>query len=381
MGTSVDAGNSISTATRLTPPISGTGYLDSSDANDYYKVTLSMQAIISASLSPPSGSDFDIYLYDSSGTEVSSSTSSTASDSFTYTVESAGDHYLRVYRYSGSGNYSLGVTESTPAVQAESAHPYTNDFDQTWSLSQTSAGRVRVHFSQLDLESGRDYVYLYDENNNLVTSYTGNYRDLWSDWVSGSEVNVRLKTDGSMTFYGFTVDNVEGGAAATSTASATNVAVIVGINNYQLINGLRYAVPDAQDWKNYLSGEGYTIGSFLTDSQAESNIRTAITNAAAQAGTNGTLVLVFSGHGTATSPGDAHALCCSDAGSSSNTGYLTGSELQTLLSGYSGRLFVFFDSCHSGGMSQSVTSTKRYMTTICGGPGYGYDMSSYGNGA
>lgn len=270
---------------------------------------------------------------------------------------------------------------STVGAEAESSHPYANDFDQTWTITRSGAGRVRAHFTQLDTESNWDYVYIYDENNNFIESYTGSYRDQWTSWVDGSAIKIRLVTDGSITDYGFTVDQVQTGAAVPVTPS-NKVAVIVGINNYQNINGLRYCINDANDWRSYLVGQGYTISSFLTDSQAtEANIRSAITTAAAQAGSNGTLVLIFSGHGTAASPGDAHAFCAYNAGGS-GTGYITGAELQSDLSTYNGKLFVFFDSCHSGGMDVGlINSTKRYMTTTSTGAGYGYDESSYSNGA
>ena len=376
-----DAGNSFDQALTISTG-TGNGYVNATDTDDYYKINVEQGATISAALTPPSGSDFDLYLYSPNQARVDSSIlSGDQTDMIQYDATSAGVYYIRVHRYSGEGTYSLNVSVSGAGALAESAHPYANNSSLFWTINRSGAGRIRAHFVQLDVENGWDYVCIYDENYNQIVSYTGSYRDMWTDWVNGSTIIIGLFTDGSNVDYGFTVDNAEIGAAVPVTPT-NKVAVLVGINDYARINDLRYAVNDAQDWRSYLTGEGYTISSFLTNSQAtEASIRTAITNAAAQTGADGTLVLVFSGHGTNASPGDAHAYCCYDAGSTSNTGYLTGTELQGLLSGYNGKLFVFFDSCFSGGMSQSVTSTKRYMTTTCTGSGYGYDESSYSNGA
>jgi uncharacterized caspase-like protein len=155
----------------------------------------------------------------------------------------------------------------------------------------------------------------------------------------------------------------------------------VGINSYQSLAGMRYCVNDATDWKSYLVRQGYTISSFLTDSRAtEANIRAAITNAANQAGSDGTLMLIFSGQGTDSSPGGESVFCAHDAGQSGNAGYVTATELKDLLSGYGGRLFAFFDSSNSGGMGELATSAKRYVVAATTAAGYRHDIPPYNNG-
>jgi hypothetical protein len=167
--------------------------------------------------------------------------------------------------------------------------------------------------------------------------------------------------------------------------------VIAGINDYQYISDLSYCVNDANDWKNYLQGQGYTISSFLTNSQAtEIAIKNAIANAISQAGSTGTVAFVFSGHGGKYSEaglsGDG-SVCYGYDGSTSSgtTGNLQDTELQSCFSGYTGKVFIFLDSCRSGGMNEVVSNdpngANRYMTTTCGSNGYGYDESSYSNGA
>jgi hypothetical protein len=382
-----DAGNSRDQALAISSG-SGTGYLDSTDTNDYYKVNVTSGGQISAILAPPSGSDFDLYLYDPNGSQVASSTlSGSQTDTINYTTTSTGDWYIRVYRYSGDGTYSLQVSTSLANVLAESPHPYPNNYDQTWTISQAGAGQIRVHFTQLDVESNWDYVYIYDGNNNLITTYTGSYRDMWTDNVTGDTIKVRLVSDYSVTGYGFTIDRKETGTAPPP-STGNKFAILVGVNNYidPAINDLVGCVEDAADWRTYLVRNGYQISYFLADGQAtEANIKRAIANVVARAGADSTIVFAFSGHGAKSEevglPAGNSVICTADSGFGTN-GNLTDLELRDAFVNYQGRLMVFLDSCRSGGMNEVATgNANRYMTTACSDDGYGFGIPQYQNGA
>jgi hypothetical protein len=382
-----DAGNSRDQALVISPG-SGTGYLDSTDTDDYYKVNVTSGGQISAILAPPSGSDFDLYLYDPNGSQVASSTlGGNQTDTINYTTTSTGDWYIRVYRYSGEGTYSLQVSTSSANVLAESPHPYPNNYDQMWTISQAGAGQIRVHFTQLDVESNWDYVYIYDGNNNLITTYTGSYRDMWTDNVTGDTIRVRLVSDYSVTGYGFTIDSKETGAAPPP-PTGNKFAILVGVNNYidPAINDLVGCVEDAADWRTYLTSKGYQISYFLADAQAtEANIKQAIANVVARAGADSTIVFAFSGHGAKSAevglPAGNSVICTADSGWGTS-GNLTDIELRDAFANYQGRLMVFLDSCRSGGMNEVATgNVKRYMTTACSDDGYGFGIPQYQNGA
>jgi hypothetical protein len=382
-----DAGDTRDQALAISPS-SGSGYLDSTDTNDYYKITTTSSGGIDVILAPPTGSDFDLYLYDSNGSQVASSTrSGSQTDTINYTATSVGDWYVRVYLYSGEGTYSLQVSTSSANVLAESPHPYPNDYDQTWTISQAGAGQIRVHFTQLDVESNWDYAYIYDEGYNLITTYTGSYRDMWTDWVTGSTIRVRLVSDYSVTGYGFTIDRKETGAAPPP-PTGNKFAILVGVNDYidPAINDLVGCVEDAADLRTYLTFKGYQISYFLADAQAtEANIKQAIANVVARAGSDSTIVFAFSGHGAKSeevglSAGNS-VICTADSGWGTS-GNLTDIELRDAFANYQGRLMVFLDTCRSGGMNEVATgNAKRYMTTACSDDGYGFGIPQYQNGA
>ena len=107
-----DAGNTFHTALTISPG-SGTGYVDSTDEDDYYKVYVPLGATqISVTMAPPVGADFDLYLCKS---EHSFGWASPRfkSESICWTNPSSGYWYVRVNRCSGSGTYSMTVSVFT----------------------------------------------------------------------------------------------------------------------------------------------------------------------------------------------------------------------------------------------------------------------------
>ena len=81
-GSGSDAGGSMSTATWLPSSSNATYYgnLSSSDTSDYFGFNLSSNTGISAQLTSPSGADFDLKLYSSSGSLIDSSASTSVDD-------------------------------------------------------------------------------------------------------------------------------------------------------------------------------------------------------------------------------------------------------------------------------------------------------------
>jgi len=83
----------------------------SSDNNDYYGVNMSTDTGIAVGLTSPSGADFDLFLYDSSGFQIDSSLSVSAYDevSSNGTNVSGSTVYIDVDRWTGSGQYTMQV--------------------------------------------------------------------------------------------------------------------------------------------------------------------------------------------------------------------------------------------------------------------------------
>jgi hypothetical protein len=95
----------------------------------------------------------------------------------------------------------------------ESAHPYANQYSNTWTVTEGGAKSIRLHFPRIDVEKGYDFVQILDANDALVTSYSGQLTDVYSPLVRGGTIKVKLVTDRTVTAWGFQVDSyqVQGG--------------------------------------------------------------------------------------------------------------------------------------------------------------------------
>ncbi|MFY9201399.1 MAG: hypothetical protein WAO81_11080 [Methanosarcina flavescens] len=93
---------------------------------------------------------------------------------------------------------------------AESKHPYSNNFEYTWSnISEPGATEIRLHFSDLDI--GRyDKLTILDKYGNDLVTYSGITKaDFWTEWYVGDTLKVKLITGNSGTAYGFKIDKGE----------------------------------------------------------------------------------------------------------------------------------------------------------------------------
>jgi serine protease len=115
----VESNNTISTGNVVST--SGTtvnGNMSSSSDTDYFKVTVPAGKTLTATLTPNSTSDYDLYIYNSAGTQVTSSTNGVGavdSASASNTGSTAVTAYARVVYYSGgtgstSGTYTLKLS-------------------------------------------------------------------------------------------------------------------------------------------------------------------------------------------------------------------------------------------------------------------------------
>jgi len=168
-------------------------------------------------LEGPSTADYDLYLsvgdvptthsYDARGFSLGSV------EDCRVVLDGPCTVYILVRSYNGKGPFSLSLGFGDPPelerVLAQSHHPYTNDYDNSWTITSSGARRMRIHFLRLETESGYDFVILHDASGVEVAVYDGNYNDIWSPWVTGDTIRVRLVTDSSITNYGFLVDDQE----------------------------------------------------------------------------------------------------------------------------------------------------------------------------
>lgn len=122
-------------------------------------------------------------------------------------------HWRLVFGFGGADNPTVDAwAEYALPTPVESAHPYTNSLTRVFDLS-TQPGipgskRVRLHFSRISTERNYDYVEILGAGDRVVQRLTGNLGAVVSDVIEGDQVKVRLRTDSSVTDWGFAIDRV-----------------------------------------------------------------------------------------------------------------------------------------------------------------------------
>ena len=92
----------------------------------------------------------------------------------------------------------------------ESAHPYEDNCDKSWTINKPGAKSVSITFSsQTEVEDGYDYIEIYDGKDNLIGSYTGTALASQCITVTGDTVKIRLTSDSSNSYYGFSIDSID----------------------------------------------------------------------------------------------------------------------------------------------------------------------------
>lgn len=121
---------------------------------------------------------------------------------------------LFFFYYSGHGGVDV-ESAGTFSTSINSPHPYSNNYDNNWYIYHEDAAYMRVHFTEVNTESGFDYVYLGDSDlldDWYYEAYSGYRTNFWSGLIpllSDNRLYVRFITDYSNTDWGFEIDQYE----------------------------------------------------------------------------------------------------------------------------------------------------------------------------
>jgi len=126
----------------------------------------------------------------------------------------------------------------------DSAHPYAANTDRTWQLD-TSARRIRLHFTGFNTEELHDRVVLTDSQGlALGEPISGARGDFWTPWFDAGDVSIRFITDGDGESWGFRVDQIEVERPDTlvniNTATAAELQTLKGVGSATAANILAW---------------------------------------------------------------------------------------------------------------------------------------------
>ncbi|WP_396654047.1 PPC domain-containing protein [Mechercharimyces sp. CAU 1602] len=212
-----------SIATAYGPINSGEEYesfiFDGSD-EDYYKLEAAAGTINISLKSLPG--DYDLYLYNASGSRVARSwNGSTSDESISYDA-AAGTYYIRVVGWNGasskSDSYLLKATFTSDDGGGEgdwyyedkrfdTDHPYSNYYNKSHTYTKSGASKVALYFSRFETESNYDFVYIKDKNGTTKETFDGDLEPFWVI-VDGDKITANLVSDFSITDYGYSITEV-----------------------------------------------------------------------------------------------------------------------------------------------------------------------------
>ena len=92
--------------------------------------------------------------------------------------------------------------------QVATAHPYSENANQTWTMTVPGATRVSVVFSQFDTEGGYDFVEVSDANGKSFGKMSGNLGQAFSPVVEGDTVILTFTSDKDTNRFGFEVESI-----------------------------------------------------------------------------------------------------------------------------------------------------------------------------
>ena len=166
----------------------------------------------------------------------------------------------------------------TSPTQMESPHNYPNNCGDAWIYTAAGATSLKVTFDKrTNMESGFDYLYIYNAAGEQVGKYTGTSLAGKTITVTGPSVKIKLVSDDSGNEWGFKVTGI------TVTSSAAPTAPVVRIGNSATSGKPMLtwnAVEGATSYRIYRStskGSGYSLLGTTT--------ATSYTNTGAKAGT------------------------------------------------------------------------------------------------
>jgi len=95
---------------------------------------------------------------------------------------------------------------------AESAHPYTSGIQREWVItnSESTAQSSKVHFSRIGLGIGGNTLQLLDSTDTVIQTFSEQTQltDVWSDYVPGRIVKLKLIVNSDWPDWGFRVDTI-----------------------------------------------------------------------------------------------------------------------------------------------------------------------------
>ncbi|MEO6490312.1 MAG: fibronectin type III domain-containing protein, partial [Ferruginibacter sp.] len=139
--TAFEPNETTAAAASITSGVINSAAINSATDIDYFKITTTSTSTMVYNLAGPSGVDYDLYIYNSAGTQVGSGTGSTATETTSLSNQAAGTYFVKVIGYNGANSatcYTIKAT-STTVTGCQSTYDV--------STNGTTAGAATIPFN------------------------------------------------------------------------------------------------------------------------------------------------------------------------------------------------------------------------------------------
>ncbi|WP_460560113.1 M4 family metallopeptidase [Ferruginibacter profundus] len=106
----------LATAASITSGVTNSAAISSTTDIDYFKIVTTATSSNVFNLVGPGGVDYDLYIYNSAGTQIGSGTGSTATETVSLTSQAAGTYYIKVIGYNGANSATCYTIKATATV-------------------------------------------------------------------------------------------------------------------------------------------------------------------------------------------------------------------------------------------------------------------------
>ena len=92
----------------------------------------------------------------------------------------------------------------------QSPHSYPDNYNKTWTITREGAVKIAITFSEnTKTEKNFDFIYIYDGEGTQIGRYSGTELAGQTIRVASDVVKIRLTSDGSSTYYGFSLTEIK----------------------------------------------------------------------------------------------------------------------------------------------------------------------------
>ncbi len=303
--------------------------------------------IVDSSNNPLGGVAVDLQLETPTGS-ILTSTAATDSSGIASTVFEKASRTSGVFTGTVTGLTKSGYTWDTSA-DVETSDTYGGG-------SSNSPPTADFTYTKTDLTV--DFTDQSTDTDGSINSWGWDFGD--GSTSTAANPTHTYATDGTYTV-GLTVTDDDGAPDSTSqsvtvssgSGTVNKYALVIGISDYEgWQNDLQYCDDDANDWKNFLQSQGYTVTTLIDSQATAANIEAEIDNLINIEDGDDHVVLTYSGHGDDYS---SYGSCII----SQDLYYLSHGFFESKFSNAeSNHIYFTFDACLIGDFQGLITSNR-----------------------